>query len=388
MRHQPLSGAFSKSRRHPTIRPLGLACIATSLVYHISFAQQPTEEIVVTGSRITNTNGMDTPVPVTVVTPAELSVLAPTNLIEGLSELPQFYGSATTQTPSPFFTSTGAGSLDLRGLQSKRTLQLLDGRRVVPSTIFGGPDINLFPENLVRTVETVTGGASAAYGTDAVAGVVNFILDKNLKGIKANVQYGANSEGDNRNYKVSAGGGFDVGKKTHILFNVEKERQDPIWGSAALHYDWYKNRGLIDNPAAGAGSSPTNPFYIAVNDVRALGYDIDGIFYLPTAAGGTQILDSSGTPSPYVRGNPCSTTGCSVANGGSGHDSQIGSITVTPDSGRENTFLYVTHDFTDKFSVFGQLIHSKADFTSLNTPGLFPYPASAAFPQEFHDLQW
>jgi len=384
MPHQPLSGAFSESRRRLTIRPLWLACMgAMGLIGPTAFAQQQSEEIVVTGSRISNTSGMDTPVPVTVVTPAELSVLAPTNLIEGLSELPQFYGSATTQTPSPFFTSTGAGSLDLRGLQSKRTLQLLDGRRVVPSTIFGGPDINLFPENVLKSVETVTGGASAAYGTDAVAGVVNFVLDKQLKGIKANVQYGANSEGDNRTYKVSAGGGFDAGQKTHILFNVEKERQDPIWGADVAKYDWYQNRGLINNPAAGAGSSQANPFYIAVNDVRALGYDVDGLFYLPTAAGGTQILDSNGTPSPYVRGNPCSTTGCSVTNGGSGHDSQLGAITAVPDSGRENAFLYVTHDFTDKFSVYGQLIHGKADFTSRGNPGLFPYPAVPPFRRNF-----
>src|SRR3954454_1119431 len=109
---------------------------------HAVHAQPPTpepsaaptgEEIVVTGSRIRSTTGMDSPNPVTVVTPAQLSVMAPTNLIEGLAELPQFYGSATTQTPSPFFTSTGAGSLNLRGLQSNRTLQLLDGRRVVES---------------------------------------------------------------------------------------------------------------------------------------------------------------------------------------------------------------------------------------------------------------
>jgi outer membrane receptor protein involved in Fe transport len=341
------------------------------------------EEVVVTGSRISNTSGMETPVPVTVVTPAELSVLAPTNLIEGLAELPQFYGSATTQTPSPFFTSTGAGSLDLRGLQSKRTLQLLDGRRVVPSTIFGGPDINLFPENILRSVETVTGGASAAYGTDAVAGVVNFILDKDLDGFKANFQVGENSQGDNETYKASVGGGFEAGQRTHVLFNIEKERQNPIWGKDLLHYDWYKARALVDNPAAGAGSSPDNPFYIAVNDVRARGYDIDGIFYLPPAAGGPQILDSSGTPSPYVLGSPCNASGCSVTNGGSGHDSQLASVNVTPDSGRENAFAYVTHDFTDKFTAYGQLIHGKADFTQLNFGGLFPYPTIPPFRRNF-----
>lgn len=341
------------------------------------------EEVVVTGSRIRQTSGMETPNPVTVVTPTELSVLAPTNLIEGLAQLPQFYGSATTQQPSAFFTSTGAGSLDLRGLQSKRTLQLLNGRRVVSSTIFGGPDINLFPENIVRSIETVTGGASAAYGTDAVAGVVNFILDTDFEGIKANVQGGANLEGQNENHKVSIGGGFSVGESTHILLNVERERQDPIWASDILDYDWYRARALIENPAPGAGSSPDNPFYIAVNDVRSFNFDIDGIFHLPTAAGGNQILDSNGNPSPFVLGSPCNTHGCSTTNGGSGHESGIPSMNVTPDSGRENGFAYLSHDFSDQLSVFGQAIHGKADFTQLNFGGLFPFPPLPPFRRNF-----
>ena len=329
---------------------------------------------------------MESPNPVTVVTPAQIAVMAPTNLIEGLAELPQFYGSATTQTPSPFFTSTGAGSLNLRGLQSNRTLQLLDGRRVVESTIFGGPDINLFPENLVSRVETVTGGASAAYGTDAVAGVVNFVLDTKLEGLKANAQMGENAQGDNSNYKVSVGGGFSVGeqKKTHILLNAEKERQDPIWNTDVLHYDWYKATGLLPNPAAGAGSSRDNPALLPFNDVRARGFDIDGIFYLPTAAGGPQILNSSGQPSPFVLGNPCSSSGCSTTNGGSGHESGLQTYNITPDSGRENAFAYVKHDFNDQLSVFGQFMHGKADFTQLNFGGLFPNPEpGAAFDRNF-----
>ena len=359
----------------------------------VAAAQEPAaEEIVVTGSRIRQTSGMETPNPVTVVTPAELSVIAPTNLIEGLAELPQFYGSATTQDPSPFFTSVGAGSLNLRGLQSNRTLQLLDGRRVVPSTIFGGPDVNLFPENVVRSVETVTGGASAAYGTDAVAGVVNFILDTDFEGIKANVQTGANGKGDNENFKVSVGGGFSVGDKTHILLNAERERQDPIWGPDILEYDWYRARALIENPAPGAGSSPDNPFYIAVNDVRSLNYDIDGIFHLsaapagvalPANQAGNQILDSNGNPSPFVMGSPCNAHGCSTTNGGSGHESGIPSMNMTPDSGRENGFAYISHDFTEKFSVYGQLIHGEADFTQRNLGGLFPNPPGVPFDRNF-----
>src|SRR5262245_46905448 len=189
------------------------------------------DEILVTGSRL-RTSGIDMPNPVTVVTKDEISVVAPTNLIEGLSELPQFYLSSTTQTPSPFFTSDGAGCLNLRGLNCKRTLQLLDGRRVVQSTIFGGPDINLFPSNVIRTVESVTGGATAAYGTDAVSGVVNFILDTNFEGFRANLSGGANDQRDGNHYETSFAAGFALGEndKTHLLISLEKAEQDPIWG--------------------------------------------------------------------------------------------------------------------------------------------------------------
>src|SRR5690606_19061231 len=106
--------------------------------------------------------------------------------IEGLADLPQFNGSFTPENFGgfSFVTSPGSGTLSLRGLQGKRTLTLLDGKRVVGASLFGGPDANLFPTQLLRTVESVTGGASAAYGTDAVAGAVNFILDKDYTGVK------------------------------------------------------------------------------------------------------------------------------------------------------------------------------------------------------------
>ena len=124
--------------------------------------------------------------------------MAPTTLIDALVELPQFYGSATTSSfntgANGFFTSPGGGSLDLRGLGTKRTLTLLDGRRMVDSSLYGGPDINLFPQALVKRVDTVTGGASAAYGTDAVAGVVNFVLDTKFNGFKAAVHRGRPDE--------------------------------------------------------------------------------------------------------------------------------------------------------------------------------------------------
>jgi outer membrane receptor protein involved in Fe transport len=346
-------------------------------------AEGPTdEEIIVTGSRL-RTSGMDLPSPVTVVTREEVSIIAPTNLVEGLAELPQFYGSNTTQNPGNFFVTEGAGSLNLRGLQSKRTLQLLNGRRVVQSTIFGGPDINLFPENVIRSVETVTGGASAAYGTDAVAGVVNFILDTDFEGFKANISGGENDLGDGGHYEASFGAGFALGDKTHLLVSLERSEQDPIWGEQLLDYDWYRARALIENTAPGAGTTQDNPALIPYDRIRTVSSSLDGILYLPAAAGGTQIFDANGNLSPYVLGSPCNTHGCSTVNGGSGVDNALPGTQLSPDTGRENVFAYIEHDFGENLTVFGQVISGEAEFTSKGNPGLFPNPPGAAADRSF-----
>src|SRR5690606_26511178 len=99
--------------------------------------------------------------------------------------------------------NVGARVLDLRGLGGERTLVLVDGKRFVPSTQRGTVDINLIPSALVQRTEIVTGGASAAYGSDAVAGVVNFILDRDFQGLKGTAQFGIAEEGDNEEYFAS-----------------------------------------------------------------------------------------------------------------------------------------------------------------------------------------
>ncbi|MGW8370066.1 MAG: TonB-dependent receptor plug domain-containing protein, partial [Gammaproteobacteria bacterium] len=339
------------------------------------------EIVVTTGTRIRNT-GMDLPNPVTVVTREEVSIIAPTNLIEGLAELPQFYNSATTQNPDGFFTSTGAGSLNLRGLQSNRTLQLLNGRRVVQSTIFGGPDINLFPETVIRSIETVTGGATAAYGTDAVAGAVNFLLDTNFQGIRANYSMGENDKGDGSHYEASFGAGFDVGESTHFLISLEKSEQDPIWGNDIYSYDWYHARSLLSNPAPNAGDSPDNPALLPYNDVRSMNYSLDGIFHFPASAGGRQILDENGNPSPFVMGSPCNLHGCSTTNGGSGVESGVPGYQISPETSRDNIFGYIEHEFGN-LTVYGQLISGEAEFRSKNLGGLFPDPPFAFLDRAF-----
>ena len=105
--------------------------------------------------------------------------------------------------------------------------------------------------------------------------------------------------------------------------------------------------------------------------------------YLPPAAGGTQIFNATGALSPFVLGSPCNTHGCSTVNGGSGVDDGFPGTQISPDTGRENIFGYIEHDFGDNLTVYGQLISGEAEFTSPGNAGLFPNPPGAAADRSF-----
>ena len=138
-------------------------------------------EVVVTGSRVIR-EGMSSPTPVTSLSADELLQANPQSISQALATLPSMSGSTTPKTIGGR-TTLGPGSfLNLRNLGNNRNLVLLDGRRLVPANIAGNTDINLLPQGLIKSVNVVTGGASAAYGSDAVAGVTNFILDTRFAG--------------------------------------------------------------------------------------------------------------------------------------------------------------------------------------------------------------
>src|SRR5690242_5328529 len=170
------------------------------------YAADELTEVTITGSRITLSPGMYTPTPVTAVTQEELVKMAPTNVIDSLTALPQFFGNQTFRNALGGQSPSGS-QVNLRGANTSlgvsRTLVLLDGRRSVANSRFGSVDIASFPDTLLKSVEVVTGGASASYGTDAVAGVVNFILDTKFEGVKAEAQGGISARHDGANSKFS-----------------------------------------------------------------------------------------------------------------------------------------------------------------------------------------
>ncbi|MGC1459446.1 MAG: TonB-dependent receptor [Steroidobacteraceae bacterium] len=343
---------------------------------------QPLEEVEVTGTRIQHI-GTTSPTPVTSVTLDELTSMAPTTLINALVELPQFYGSATTSNfntgANGFFTSPGGGSLDLRGLGTKRTLTLLDGRRMVDSTLYGGPDINLFPQAIVQRVDTVTGGASAAYGTDAVAGVVNFVLDTKFDGFKATVQDGQTSRGDNKNAELSATFGHSLGDRAHIIVSAEHYAEDPIYTWAGRN--WYQSWGLLQSAAAGAGNSQSNPRFYPAPYVTSTNASYDGIITAwqatpgntVPASFGRSIFNSDGTVSPFVAGTDVSTaTGAqSTLGGGSGTDNNSDRPDVEPQSSRTSIFSHLDANVTEHINVYFQGLYADEMVKTTNSGGLF-----------------
>lgn len=172
------------------------------------------DKITVTGSRIAR-EGFVTPSPVTAISAEEIRATGAVNIGDLMTELPQLSPNYTLGNSTRFIGTAGLGLLDLRGMGTSRTLVLVNGRRHVGSSPGStAVDVNTIPVEWIERVEVITGGASAVYGADAVAGVVNFIMKKSFSGYEARAQTGKADEGNfDRSFaSFSAGGEFADGR--------------------------------------------------------------------------------------------------------------------------------------------------------------------------------
>ncbi|RYE03827.1 MAG: TonB-dependent receptor [Sphingomonadales bacterium] len=270
-------------------------------------------EIVVTGSRLGRT-GYDAPTPVNVVGSERLETLGITNIGEALNQIPSFR-PITSPAMNNFRVSSniGARSLDLRGLGTTRTLTLVDGRRFVPSSDNGTVDVNSIPSILVQRAEVVTGGASAAYGADAVAGVVNLVLDNKLSGLKFELTNGISQRGDAYNfYGAAAGGTGFAGGRGHIVFGVEYAQENGV-GQCETREWCAKYTNYISNPGYNTTTrTSTNglPATLVLDNVMFV-YNENGILTgatKPNGSGGTitlgqQVLNVGTTSLPAALRN-------------------------------------------------------------------------------------
>jgi outer membrane receptor protein involved in Fe transport len=297
-------------------------------------------DIVVTGSRIP-TGGFNRPTPVTVTSATQLNAAAPTTLGEALRQLPALSSSVG---PRGAQTSSGQGGayLNLRNLGTTRTLTLFDGRRFIPQDGSGQVNTDLFPQALVQRVEVVTGGASAAYGSDAVAGVVNFIINKKFEGLTANVQTGLTTYGDNPEYKVEAafGKSFADGRG-HFLLSGEYFHNDGVEDRLTRGYSQKSCQPI----ALPAGSATSRTFAC---DVRVSNATFGGLITGPTAFRGT-AFDTNGQPVPFTYGT--SLTGSTMI-GGSGPRPQFAPLIAELD--KQIAYTRLSYDVSDAFSLFAE----------------------------------
>ncbi len=221
------------------------------------------ETVTVTSTRVQR-EGYSAPTPVTSVSAKDIEDETPTTVADVLTNIPSFRPDSTPTTSGVNSLGGGQITADLRGLGADRTLVLVNGKRFVPVSSDGTPDLTQIPTLLVDRVEVVTGGASAAYGSDAVAGVVNFILKNHLKGLQGSLQYGESQYSDDIEEQGSlAYGGSFLDDKLTVMVGADYINNEGIGGQYTR--PWGRREvGLITNSAYATNGLPN--YIIAPGD--------------------------------------------------------------------------------------------------------------------------
>ena len=325
----------------------------------------PTDRVIVTGSRVAS--GVDAPTPVTAVTTEAINQVDIPNIADALIQLPALRTSVSSSKGGQGLTI--GSQLNLRSIGSFRTLVLVDGKRFVSSAPFSAGqsiavNVDAIPQGLIRQVDTVTGGASAAYGSDAVAGVVNFILDKDFEGLKAEVTYGQTQRRDGIRYggELDFGGSFDDGRG-HVLASMEYNRDEGIqndpYGYKASR-DWLSKGETI-------GRETFSGTQVLVDNATFPLFPLNGLIigcrqgttqrnYTTCPVFGTSFNDAGTATQAYnfgIRNTPTTATapGSTFANGGDGYSPSGQSLLATPTI-RNSMFVRADYDLSDQLNVY------------------------------------
>lgn len=262
-------------------------------------------EVIVTATRIVR-DGYNAPTPTTVFGEEDLDRSGQINAFTAVNQLPSLAGSNSTST---FGTtqSTGTGglsSLNLRGLGATRTLTLLDGQRVVGALNTGVTDAGAFPQALVKRVDIVTGGASASWGSDAVAGVVNYILDHDFTGFKGRVSGGVTTYGDNAQHALTLTAGTRLlDGRLRLVASGEYQDNDGIQQGIGDR-GWYDGTRVLQRTIAGTPAG--EPQYIVA----------------------PRVVDIRLAPGGIITSGPLS--GITFGPGGEPRQFQYGSLIISP----------------------------------------------------------
>ncbi|HZF28488.1 MAG TPA: TonB-dependent receptor [Gammaproteobacteria bacterium] len=359
-------------------------------------AQDVQDEILVTGSRIVRRD-LEAASPIMTIDAQRLENSSTLGIESVLNQMPEFVPAGGTQFNSGIQTgataSLGIASVNLRGLGPNRTLVLVDGRRAQPANAALVIDTNTIPSAAIERIETITGGASAVYGADALAGVVNVILKKNFEGVDLDFQTSTTQEGDGSESRFTALLGANTGDKGNVMLGVEWGKRQAV---LQRDRDFYMN-GWFDAGSDAPGFPQMAGFSPATNGFRPTQAAVDALFagtpgFVPGGTGPGSVSNASeiyfnpdGTPFVIAgaRGykGPIATAGTpfqvGLGDGFSGMRLQpngnLGQVfydgyASTPQE-RRTVFGRAHYDITDNMQAFAQATYTHNE---VETRGGYP----------------
>jgi len=328
------------------------------------------EKIQVTGSRISR-QGAIAPSPVTAISGESLLNSGAMNIGEVLNELPSLANTFSLGNSGQFIGTAGLNILDLRGMGTDRTLVLVDGKRHVSSSAgTAAVDTNTIPTSWIERVEIVTGGASAVYGADAVTGVVNFILKKNIEGFDISATQGFAQENGYKNDKYQASYGFNFDNdRGNIAFAAEYSSQESL---DALDNPWtatsYRNMSFesimgyersedqLDSTAYPDDIYTANAGYYVLNNAGVFG-------------DGTKTFNADGSLKDIYIGEQVDGVFCANCD-----FFNLGQFTqLQPEFDRTNVNVKGNYTLNDDTTVYAQAKYARTRAISMGQPAFFFY---------------
>lgn len=317
------------------------------------------QSVEVTGSRVISSSFLSTNPMVTIGKP-EIDAISPNNISDLVITIPSVVTSYSSTVGKNDISNglNGLNTANLRDLGSDRTLIMLNGHRVVGSTTSGLVDLNTMPQGLINGIDVVTGGASAVYGSDAVAGVINFKLDTTYTGVKGFVQGGQSRYGDDTQakYGLTLGLPFAEGRG-HVLFDAGYAKNGGI--GSLRDRPWYRSWGNMQNPAW----TPENgePQRITVPWVNRTEENPGGIITGPDALRFT-AFNPDGSPRAYQHGL-LDRTGSEQSGGEM--DGHYAVMSLKSRNARRYAYGRLSFDLSDAVNVYGAYTHSESESSTV-----------------------
>lgn len=347
-------------------------------------------DVVVTGSRIRRPN-LESTVPVTSIGGEQLLEQGRLNVGDALNDMPQLRSTFSQQNPGLGVGVAGLNLLDLRGLGTTRTLVLVNGRRHVAADILNvaaSPDVNSIPSDLIERVDIVTGGNSAIYGSDAIAGVVNFVLRRGYEGLRIRGQasaLGADHGLGDRYVSAMFGKNF-ADERANVTAHAEYFQQDRVFGSDLPWLKSLNGLAITDVDAASAtNGSDGVPDRVFLRDMRSVTIHRFGLIPItqdssssianPACGRGisatapsaglayncTYVFDQAGALAAQTgtRFGSGITGGIIGGNGQTGREDEL--LSIRPDMKRYNVNLLAHFTVSDAFEPFVEMKWNRVD---------------------------